>query len=61
MSILTNPRVGMDMRTLELLARRGDPWAQAELERQSFEFARAVHSDSKMGMDLQERNKLLTK
>ncbi|UJH95857.1 hypothetical protein [Pantoea phage Nufs112] len=61
MSILTNPRVGMDMRTLELLARRGDPWAQAELERQCFEFARAVHSDSKMGMDLQERNKLLTK
>lgn len=61
MSILTNPHVGKSMRTLELLARRGDPWAQAELERQCFDFARAVHSDSKMGMDLQERSKLITK
>lgn len=61
MSILTNPHVGKDMSTLELLARRGDPWAQYEIERQSRSFAEHVMMDAKMGMDLQERNKLIKK
>lgn len=59
--ILTNPHVGKDMRTLELLARRGDPWAQYEIERQSRDFAEHVLSDERMGLDLKERNKLINK
>jgi len=39
MTILTNPRVGVTMSDLELRARRGDPWAQEELERQAYHAA----------------------
>ena len=59
MSILTNPRVAWSMDELELLARQGDPWAQAELERQCHQFAQMVQADERLGADLQERNKLL--
>lgn len=59
--ILTNPHVGKDMRTLELLARRGDPWAQHEIERQCRQFAEHVLADSSMGLDTKERSKLINK
>lgn len=39
MTLLTNSRVGASMSDLELRARRGDPWAQDELERQAFQAA----------------------
>ena len=50
MTILINPRVGVTMSDLELRARRGDPWAQEELERQAFKAAGITKKIQKEGL-----------
>lgn len=60
-SILTNSRVAATMSELELRARAGDLVAQELLEKECSNFSKLVLSDAKMGMDMQERNKLLRK
>lgn len=60
-SILTNPRVGHDMSELELRARRGDPWAQAELSKQCMQFANHMMLDTKLGADSIDRKEMLSK
>lgn len=59
MSILTNPRVAGSMSELELRARKGDPWAQAELTKQCWNFAGAMADESKAGADAQVRKEQL--
>lgn len=58
-SILTNPRVAADMSELELRARKGDPWAQAELTKQCWIFAGSMADESKAGADAQVRKEQL--
>lgn len=57
--ILTNPRVGVSMSDLEARARRGCPWAQAELTKQSMGFAEHMIDDVKAGADRHEQLKEL--
>ncbi len=59
MSILTNPRVAGSMSELELRARKGDHWAQAELTKQCWNFAGAMADESKAGADAQVRKEQL--
>lgn len=58
-SILTNPRVALTMDDLELRARAGDPWAQAEFSKRCKEFAVHVMEDTAAGADMHERKKLV--
>ena len=58
-SIITNPRVGMNMSDLEARARAGDPWAQNMLTRQSMGFAMAIQEDAIAGADMQDREDIL--
>lgn len=46
--ILTNPRITMS--DLEIRARRGDPFAQEELERQAFAAASITKKIQKQGL-----------
>lgn len=57
--ILTNSRVANQIDELELRARKGDPWAQDELQKRSMQFARTMVSDSKLGADMQVRKELI--
>lgn len=58
-SIITNPRVGMNMSDLEAHARAGDPWAQNMLTRHSMGFAMAIQEDAIAGADMQDREDIL--
>lgn len=58
-TILTNPRVANQIDELELRARRGDPWAQAELQKRCMQFSVAMMEDSKLGADMTNRKELL--
>lgn len=58
-NILTNSKVAESMDNLELRARKGDPWAQAELQSRCMQFANFVMDDVRQGADMQERSKLL--
>lgn len=57
--ILTSSRVANQIDELELRARKGDPWAQDELQKRSMQFARVMVSDSKLGADMQVRKELI--
>lgn len=59
--ILTNPEVAKQMDELEIRARKGDPWAQAELSKRSMQFANAMMSDVTIGADMSDRKDMLSK
>lgn len=59
--ILTNPEAAKQMDELEIRARKGDPWAQAELSKRSMQFANAMMADVTVGADMQTRKELLSK
>lgn len=48
--ILTNPKAGVSMSDLEIRARKGDPYAQEELERQAFAAAAITKKIQKEGL-----------
>lgn len=50
MTIITNPKVGVSMSDLEIRARKGDPFAQDELERQAFAAASITRKIQKEGL-----------
>lgn len=58
-SILTNYRVAATMGDLEIRARQGDPWAQAELTKKCWGFAGSLADESKAGADGQVRKEQL--
>jgi len=49
-TIPTNPRVAASMSYLEIRARKGDPFAQEELERQAFMAAGVTRTIQKQGL-----------
>lgn len=59
--ILTNAKVAATMSQLELRARAGDPWAQAEMTRKCWDFANTLADDAKVGADSQVRKEQLSK
>lgn len=50
MTIITNSKVGVSMSDLEVRARKGDPFAQEELERQAFASAAITRKIQKEGL-----------
>jgi len=50
MAILTSSRVGTTMSDLEIRARKGDPYAQDEMERQAFTAASITKKIQKEGL-----------
>jgi hypothetical protein len=50
MAILTSARVGITMSGLEIRARKGDPFAQDEIERQAFTAASITKKIQKEGL-----------
>lgn len=59
LSILTNASVGLQMSELEVRARAGDPWAQAQLTKQAMGFANAIVEEVREGADMADRKDLL--
>lgn len=59
MSIITNRYVAESMSDLEIRARRGDPIAQAELERQAMAAAGAKNKLRKAGLTPEEADREL--
>lgn len=59
-SILTNTKVANEMSELELRARKGDPFAQRQLQRQCMGFAQVIMTDMKAGADLQNRKDMIS-
>lgn len=58
-AILTNPNVGLRMSELEVMARRGDPWAQRQLTKAAMGFAVNVIDDVRAGADMVDRKDLM--
>jgi len=50
MAIITNAGVGLSMSELEVRARKGDPFAQDEMERQAFTAASITKKIQKEGL-----------
>lgn len=59
MSIITNRHAAGSMSDLEIRARRGDPLAQSELERQALAAAGATNKLRKAGMTPEEAEREL--
>lgn len=61
--IITNPRVAgkNTMSDLEVRARKGDPFAQEELERQAFAAAKITRKIQKMGLTREEAEREVKK
>lgn len=53
--ILTNTKVASDMSELEIRARKGDIFAQDEIQKRCMNFSRVMMSDMKDGADMKDR------
>lgn len=54
-NILTNTKVAADMSELELRARKGDVFAQNEIQKRCMQFSSIMMSDMKDGADMKDR------
>lgn len=57
--ILTNPKVAHDLSELELRARKGDVFAQNEIQKRCMNFSSVMMSDMKDGAEMKDRKSQL--